>query len=180
MQTLLYHETIPGHHLQIATSQELPDQHIFNSLTFFTGFIEGWALYAERLAYENGWFQDTYSQIGYLNSELFRAVRLVLDTGIHHKKWSRDKAADYMWENLGWSSQGELNRYITWAGQACAYKVGELKILELRERMKEELKEDFDIKEFHQLVLENGAIPLTVLEEIIEDHIAERRISGSE
>jgi len=175
MQTLLYHETIPGHHLQIAIAQELPDQFMFHNLTFFTGFIEGWALYAEKLAYENGWFADIYSQIGYLNSELFRATRLVLDTGIHYKKWSRQEAFNYMQDNLGWGSYGELNRYIVWPGQACAYKIGELKIIELREKARKELGSRFDIKEFHRVVLEHGAIPLTLLEDIIINYINERK-----
>jgi uncharacterized protein (DUF885 family) len=177
MQTLLHHETIPGHHLQIAIAQESANQHLFNNLTFFTGFLEGWALYAERLAYENGWFEDIYSQIGYLNSELFRAARLVLDTGIHYKKWSREQAMDYMEENLGWSSYGELNRYIVWPGQACAYKIGELKIIELREKAKQELGDEFDLKEFHTVILENGAIPLSLLEEIVNDYILNKKRS---
>jgi len=175
MQTLLYHETIPGHHLQIAIAQELTDQFMFHNLTFFTGFIEGWALYAEKLAYENGWFDNIYSQIGYLNSELFRAVRLVLDTGIHYKRWSRQEAYDYMLQNLGWTSYGELNRYIVWPGQACAYKVGQLKIHQLREKVKKELGQEFNIREFHRIVLEHGAIPLNLLEEIVEEYIIEKK-----
>lgn len=171
MQTLLYHETIPGHHLQIAIAQESDNVHIFRQLTFFTGYIEGWALYAEKLGYEREWYEDTYSVIGYLNSELFRAVRLVVDTGIHYKKWSREQAYEYMKENLGWGSYGEIDRYILWPGQACAYKVGELKILELREKAKKELKNKFDLKEFHKVILENGALPLYLLEEIVDEYI---------
>jgi len=168
MQTLLHHETIPGHHLQIAYAQELANIPMYRNFTFFTAFIEGWALYAEKLAFEQGWYDDIYSELGYLNSELFRAVRLVVDTGIHYKKWSREQVAEYMKENLGWSSYGEIDRYSVWPGQACAYKIGELKILELREKAKRKLGDDFDMKEFHDVVLRNGAIPLDLLEEIVE------------
>jgi len=167
MQTLLHHETIPGHHLQIAYAQELADIPIYRNFTFFTAFIEGWALYAEKLAFEQGWYDDIYSELGYLNSELFRAVRLVVDTGIHYKKWSRTQAAEYMKENLGWASYGEIDRYSVWPGQACAYKIGELKILELREKAKKELGDDFDLKEFHDVILQNGAVPLDLLEEVV-------------
>ncbi len=169
MQTLLYHETIPGHHLQIAYAQELADIPMYRNFTFFTAFIEGWALYAEKLAFEQGWYKDIYSELGYLNSELFRAVRLVVDTGIHYKKWNREQAADYMKKNMGWASYGEIDRYSVWPGQACAYKIGELKILELREKAKKELCDDFDLKEFHDVVLRNGAIPLDLLEKVIDD-----------
>lgn len=171
MQTLLYHETIPGHHLQFALAREQSNSTIFRALTFFTGYLEGWALYAEKLAFEQGWFKDIYSEIAYLNSELFRAVRLVLDTGIHYKRWSRLKAANYMEDNLGWASYGELDRYIVWPGQACAYKVGELKILELREKAQRDLGDRFDLKEFHTVVLHNGAVPLPLLEEIVDTYI---------
>ena len=103
-----------------------------------------------------------------MNSELFRAVRLVVDTGIHYKKWSRTQAAEYKKENLGWASYGEIDRYSVWPGQACAYKIGELKILELREKAKKELGDDFDLKEFHDVILQNGAVPLDLLEEVVD------------
>ncbi len=169
MQTLLHHETIPGHHLQIAYAQELANIPMYRNFTFFTAFIEGWALYAEKLAFEQGWYSDIYSELGYLNSELFRAVRLVVDTGIHYKRWNREQAAEYMKENLGWSSYGEIDRYSVWPGQACAYKIGELKILELREKAKRKLGNDFDLKEFHDVILRNGAIPLDLLEKVVND-----------
>jgi len=169
MATLLYHETVPGHHLQIAYATEYCDSPIYRTLTFFTAYIEGWALYAERLAFESGWHKDIYSEIGYLNSEIHRAVRLVVDTGIHYKKWSREKAYNYMVDNMGWGSYGEIDRYTLWAGQACAYKIGELKILELRQRAKDQLGTDFDIKEFHDVVLHNGAVPLDLLEQIVDE-----------
>jgi len=169
MQALLYHETIPGHHLQIAYAQELANIPMYRNFTFFTAFIEGWALYAEKLALELGWYKDIYSELGYLNSELFRAVRLVVDTGIHYKRWSREQAAEYMEDNLGWASYGEIDRYTVWPGQACAYKIGELKLLELREKAKLELGDTFDLKEFHDVILRNGTIPLDLLENVVDE-----------
>ncbi|MDA3813550.1 MAG: DUF885 domain-containing protein [Candidatus Cloacimonetes bacterium] len=175
MQTLLYHETIPGHHLQIAYAQELADIPIYRNFTFFTAFIEGWALYAEKLAFEQGWYKNIYSELGYLNSELFRAARLVVDTGIHYKRWDREQAADYMKKNLGWASYGEIDRYSVWPGQACAYKIGELKILELREKAKSELGEKFDLREFHNIILQHGAIPLNLLEDVVDNWLLKQK-----
>lgn len=175
MQTLLYHETIPGHHLQFAAAQESGQNIMFRNLTFFTGYIEGWALYAEKIAYESNWFEDVFSRIGYLSSELFRAVRLVIDTGMHYKKWRREKAYEYMVNNLGWGSYSEIDRYLVWPGQACAYKIGELKILELREKVQTALGERYDIKEFHRIILENGSVPLALLEEIVNNYIKEKK-----
>ena len=172
MKTLAYHEAVPGHHFQIALERESPDTRLFKSLFFFTGYVEGWALYAEKLAKEYGFYTDIYSLIGYLQSELFRAARLVVDTGIHSKKWTREQAYQYMLENLGWGSFGELDRYIVWPGQACAYKVGELKIIELRERAKEELGDRFDVKDFHTVILKHGSVPLEILEQLVEEYIA--------
>jgi uncharacterized protein (DUF885 family) len=171
MKTLAVHEGIPGHHFQVSIERESPHIRMFRHFLFFTAYIEGWALYAEKLAMENGWFEDLYSQLGYLNSELFRAVRLVLDTGIHYKRWSRDRAITYMRDNLGWVSPGEIDRYIAWPGQACAYKIGELKILELRKHAKKMLKKRFDIKKFHSVILENGAVPLPLLESYVNEYI---------
>ena len=115
------------------------------------------------------WYDDVYSELGYLNSELFRSVRLVVDIRIHYKKWDREQAAEYMKENLGWASYGEIDRYSVWPGQACAYKIGELKILELREKAKKELGDDFDLKEFHDVILRNGTILLNLLEKAVND-----------
>ncbi len=171
MKALTYHEAIPGHHLQIALEQEQSEARIFKTLFFFTGYVEGWALYAEKLAGEYGFYSDTQSHIGYLRSELLRALRLVVDTGIHHKKWTREKAYTYMLRNLGWSDYAQIDRYIVWPGQACAYKVGELKILELRRRAQESLGERFDIKEFHDVILRHGSVPLDVLEQLVNDYI---------
>jgi uncharacterized protein (DUF885 family) len=171
MKTLTYHEAIPGHHFQIAIQQESPENRLFRHLVYFTAYIEGWALYAEKLGMENGWFDDPYSKLGYLNSELFRAVRLVVDTGIHYKRWTRDQAYDYMVQNLGWGSYREIDRYIVWPGQACAYKIGELKLLEFKELAKKKLGKKFDIKEFHRAVLEHGSVPLDVLERLVIKYI---------
>jgi uncharacterized protein (DUF885 family) len=178
MKALTYHEAIPGHHLQIALEQESGDARLFKSLFFFTGYVEGWALYAERLALENGFYTDIHSRIGYLRSELFRAVRLVLDTGIHWKRWSRDQAAAYMQEHCLWSAEGELDRYIVWPGQACAYKIGELTIIRLREAARTELGKDFDIREFHHEILRYGSMPLDQLEELVEDYIDSKKGSN--
>jgi len=171
MKALTYHEAIPGHHLQIALEQEQSEARIFKTLFFFTGYVEGWALYAEKLAKENGFYNDTHCLIGYLRSELFRALRLVIDTGIHHKRWTREQAYTYLLENLGWSEYSQIDRYIVWPGQACAYKVGELKILQLRDHAKGILGERFDIKEFHDVVLSYGSVPLYVLEQLVNDYI---------
>jgi uncharacterized protein (DUF885 family) len=171
MKSLAYHEGIPGHHFQIALQQESSDIRLFRNLLHFTGFIEGWALYAEKLGMENGWFDDPYSKIGYLGFELLRAVRLVVDTGLHYFEWNRETAAQYMIENLGWGSVDALDRYIIWPGQACAYKIGELKILELRAVAKAELDAKYDIKEFHRVLLQNGSVPLDILENLVNNYI---------
>lgn len=175
MATLTYHEAIPGHHLQYSLQYEIEYLKYFRSLLTFTGFLEGWALYAETLAYEEGWNKDLNAKLNYLNSELYRAARLVLDTGIHYKRWSLEEAEKNMKEMLGYASMGELYRYCAWPGQACAYKIGEMKFLELRERMITELKDKFDIKEFHRLVLEDGQKPFGILEKKIDKYIAEKK-----
>ncbi len=175
MKTLAYHEAIPGHHLQIVLEHERGGSKPFKTLLFFTGFVEGWALYSERLARDFGFFDDPYSLLGYLASELFRAVRLVVDTGIHSKGWTKEDAYRYMRDNVGWASYGEIDRYIVWPGQACAYKIGELKLLELREKARRALGDRLDSKEFHRIVLEHGSMPLAMLEEIIDKYIEERR-----
>jgi uncharacterized protein (DUF885 family) len=176
MKALTYHEAIPGHHLQIALEQEQSEARLFKTLFFFTGYVEGWALYAEKLAGEYGFYSDPYSLIGYLRSELLRALRLVVDTGIHRKKWTREKAYAYLLENLGWSEYSQIDRYVMWPGQACAYKVGELKILELRARAQAALAEKFDIKDFHDVVLRQGSVPLDILEKLVDDYIKSKRI----
>ncbi|MFC1854035.1 DUF885 family protein [candidate division CSSED10-310 bacterium] len=171
MQTLTFHEAIPGHHFQYAIQNDSALVCMFRHLFFFTAYVEGWALYAERLAYEQGWLDDIHSQIGYVRSELFRAVRLVVDTGIHHQRWSRKQAFNYMLANLGWASYQEIDRYCVWPGQACAYKMGELKILELRALSQMELGEKFDLKEFHKALLEYGSVPLDILEQVVRHYL---------
>jgi len=176
MKTLAYHEGIPGHHFQIAIQAELEGVPIFRTIGLFTAYTEGWALYAEQLAWELGFYEnDPFGNLGRLQAEMFRAVRLVVDTGIHYKKWTREEAIDYMVQNTGMTTTEvttEIERYIVWPGQACAYKIGMLKILELREKAKKGLGDHFDLKDFHNVVLKNGAVPLDILEEIVDDYIS--------
>jgi uncharacterized protein (DUF885 family) len=179
MPTLAYHEAIPGHHLQGAIQQQLHDLPVFRQANFYTAYSEGWALYAERLAWEAGFYEDDpYGNLGRLQDELFRAARLVVDTGLHAKGWTREQAITYMMENVGFSEAevtAEVERYVVWPGQATAYKVGMLKILALRQRARETLGEAFDIKEFHDVVLTNGAMPLEILERVVDDYIEAAR-----
>jgi uncharacterized protein (DUF885 family) len=180
MPTLLYHETVPGHHFQIAIAREL-DLPMFRNHTDFMGYVEGWALYAERLMAELDAYKDNpYGNLGRLQFDAYRAVRLVVDTGIHAKKWSYDQAVNYMVENTGFPKRRveyEICRYIAWPGQATSYMVGMLKILELREQAKAQLGEEFDLKEFHNVVLKNGAMPLTILEQVVQAYITQRKQS---
>lgn len=170
MRTLAYHEAVPGHHFHLALQRELTLPTVQNVLVF-TAHVEGWALYSEKLAREEGFFPEQHSLLHNLWSELFRAARLVVDTGIHHKRWSRQEALDYYNNNLGTPIPNEIDRYIVWPGQATAYKVGELKILELRQRAKDELGDAFDIKEFHNVMLAHGQMPLSILEEQVNLYI---------
>ncbi|MFT6135923.1 MAG: hypothetical protein ACJAZM_002424 [Cyclobacteriaceae bacterium] len=175
MKTLAYHEGIPGHHFQIAIQGELENVPIFRTFGLFTAYVEGWALYAERLAWELGFYEnDPFGNLGRLQAEMFRAVRLVVDTGIHYKKWTREQAIDYMIANTGMTTGEvvtEIERYIVMPGQACAYKIGMMKILALREKAKNQLGYQFELKEFHNVVLKNGAVPLDILEEIVDAYI---------
>ncbi len=177
MPALSFHEAVPGHHLQIALNQENQNQTLWNKFGYRTSaFSEGWALYAERLAVEAGLLRDPYEMIGSLQSELFRAARLVVDTGIHSKKWTREEAIIYMMDNAGEvrsESESEIERYIVWPGQATSYMIGRIKIMELRERAKAELGNRFNIKDFHSVVLMNGILPLTVLEALVDQYIKE-------
>ena len=168
LPTLVYHEAVPGHHFQLALAQTIEDVPTFRKVYPFTAYAEGWALYAERLAKEMGMYDnDPYGDLGRLRDELFRAVRLVVDTGIHAKRWTRDQAIAYMRDTTGMNEGAvtiEIDRYIVLPGQACAYKMGQLKILELRDKARAALGDRFDIKGFHDVVLGSGGLPLTVLE----------------
>jgi uncharacterized protein (DUF885 family) len=175
MRNLTYHETIPGHHYQIALQQELTQNRMFKNLLFLSGFGEGWAMYVEDMTAELGWLPDIYSRLAEINSQLFRAVRIVADVGIHYKKWDKTQTLAYMKDNLGWSSENEVDRYIVWPGQAPSYTVGKLKIMELRERAKKALGPKFNLKDFHMVVLQNGSIPLAMLEEMVDDYINRTR-----
>jgi uncharacterized protein (DUF885 family) len=174
MPTLAYHETIPGHHFQIALAQE-SDLPLFRNVILFTGYAEGWALYAEQLAYELGWYDgDPHGNLGRLRDQAFRAARLVVDTGLHAKGWTYDEALSFMIDNVGRDRgllQFEVTRYIAWPGQATAYMVGMLKIMELRQKAMDQLGEQFDLKAFHRVVLANGSMPLEVLERVVDDYI---------
>lgn len=175
MRTLAYHEAVPGHHLQIALAQEMQGVPFFRRVIPFTAFIEGWALYAERLAAEQGWHPTPMDRLGQLVAEGFRAARLVVDTGLHAKRWTREQAIDYMLRNTGMPETdvvAEVERYIVLPGQACAYKVGQLRLLELRERAQAAQRERFDLRAFHDLVLANGSLPLVLLEETVDAWLA--------
>jgi len=181
MRTLAYHEAIPGHHLQIALSFEMEGQPFFRRVIPFTAFTEGWALYAERLALEQGFHPTPWDRLGALQAEMFRAVRLVVDTGIHAKRWSRERAFNYMLTHTGQPAsevQAEVDRYIVTPGQACAYKIGQLRILALRERARERLGARFDLAAFHDVVLGQGALPLVVLERVVDRWIDAQLASG--
>jgi uncharacterized protein (DUF885 family) len=180
MRTLAYHEAIPGHHLQIAIAQELEGVPFFRRVVPFTAFIEGWALYAERLAAEQGFHPTAFDRLGQLVAEVFRAARLVVDTGIHAKRWTREQAIDYLAANTGMAPTevvAEVERYIVMPGQALAYTTGQLEILDLRERARRELGSRFDLRAFHDLVLGSGALPLTLLSRNVDAWIAARRDS---
>ena len=178
MEVLSVHEAVPGHHLQIAISQELEGIPEFRRYGGYTAFIEGWGLYSERLGYELGLYKDPYSRFGQLTYDMWRAIRLVVDTGIHHKGWTRDEAIHFFAINAAKSMhdiENEIDRYIAWPGQALAYKIGQLKILELRKKAEKELGDKFNLSDFHDTVLGQGAVTLSVLERIIDEWIAEQK-----
>ncbi len=179
MESIAYHEGLPGHHMQIAIAQELQGIPKFRTQIHFTSYTEGWALYAERLAKEMGAFQDPYSDLGRLSAEIWRAIRLVVDTGIHAKGWTQEQAVNYFMENSPISEgqiRAEVRRYIVWPAQATGYKIGMLKILGLRDKAKKALGDKFDIRTFHDKVLGGGAMPLSVLEKVIDGWIASSRV----
>ena len=175
MRTLTFHEAVPGHHFQIALNQENKDLTLYRKMGYRTSaFTEGWALYSEQLALEAGMTKNLYDELGVLQSEMFRANRLVVDTGMHYKRWTREEAMDYMKKTTGMSDtevRVEIERYIVWPGQATSYKMGMLKILELRKKAQDALGEKFDIRKFHTIVLDQGIVPLFILEDIIDEWI---------
>lgn len=177
MPSLSYHEAIPGHHTQIAIAMEIPGP-VFRKTEHFTGFVEGWALYAERLAWELGWYEgDPYGNLGRLQYEALRAARLVIDTGIHSLGWSFEQAAQFNMDNVGWSrsaSEGAAGRYSVVPGQATAYMVGMLHILDARQRAMDQLGAAFDLREFHRVVLQSGGVPLVLLDGVVDAWIADK------
>lgn len=179
MNTLAYHEGIPGHHLQISTALGLKDLPLIRQQTLYTAYAEGWALYAEQLAAEIGMYKDDpWGNLGRLQAELLRAARLVVDTGIHAQGWTREQAISYMVATTGMGEAevtSEVERYMAMPGQACAYKVGQLKILELRAKARAALGPKFNLKDFHTVILENGGVPLTLLEQLVDEWIARTR-----
>ncbi|MAI90472.1 DUF885 family protein [Ponticaulis sp.] len=178
MEALAYHEGIPGHHMQIAIQQEMTQLPSFRRFSGYTAYSEGWGLYSEYFPVEFGFYEDPYSDFGRLAMELWRAARLVVDTGIHDLGWTREEAIDYLLTNTP-NPEGDcrkaIERYIVMPGQATAYKIGMLKILELREYARAELGEAFEIAEFHDVVLRNGAVPMAILEELVEEWVAEKQ-----
>ena len=176
LSTLTYHEAIPGHHLQLSLSNEAGDLPLIRKMIGFSGYSEGWALYAEQLAVEMGLYEhDPLGQIGMLHDAIFRGVRLVVDSGMHHKRWSREKALKYYIDNIGDPEAAaitEIERYVVWPGQACSYMVGKIEFLRLRAKAKKALGGKFDIRKFHDACLLSGGVPLTVLERVVDGYIA--------
>jgi len=171
MEALTMHEAVPGHHLQISLAQEMEDAPDFRKHGGYTAFVEGWGLYSESLGTEMGFYKDPYMKFGQLTYEIWRAIRLVVDTGMHSRGWSRQKAIDYFMENV----TVEVDRYIVWPGQALAYKIGELKYKELRAYASKELGDKFDVRQFHDQVLGNGALPMDVLELRLKEWVSNKK-----
>ncbi len=178
LEVVAYHEGLPGHHMQISIAQELESVPEFRTQSFFNAFAEGWGLYAELLSKEMGAYEDPYSDFGRLSTEMWRAIRLVVDTGLHAKGWTEQQAVDYFMENSSMAEgaiRSEVRRYLVWPGQATSYKIGMMKILELRAKAESELGARFDIREFHDTVLGGGALPLELLERRVNEWIATRK-----
>jgi uncharacterized protein (DUF885 family) len=182
IETTSYHEGVPGHHMQIAIAQEMPGLPPFRQNEFFTAYTEGWALYAERLGKEVGFFQDPYSYYGHLQDDMLRAIRLVVDTGLHSKHWSRQQVVDFFHHHSPEdevSVQSETDRYIAWPAQALGYKIGQLEILKLRQYAKDQLGAKFDIRAFHDELLDGGALPMDVLKERVEEWVAVQKAGAA-
>jgi len=181
MEALTLHEAVPGHHLQIALAQENEGSPDFQKHAETTAFVEGWALYAESLGPDLGLYTDPYSRFGQLTYEMWRAIRLVVDTGMHAKGWSRDRAIAFFRENAGKSDHDivvEVDRYIVWPGQALAYKIGQLKIRDLRREAEGTLGAQFDLRAFHDELLSRGALPLTILEPRMRAWMARQKVAS--
>ena len=178
MEVLSVHEAVPGHHLQISLAMEMEEMPMFRRVSPYTAFVEGWGLYSESLGYDLGLYKDPYSKFGQLTYDMWRAVRLVVDTGMHYYEWDRQKAIDFFLENAGKSELdiiNEIDRYIVMPGQALAYKIGQMKFLSLKEMAKNELGNQFNIRDFHDIVLSEGALPLNELDSIIKNYIIENK-----
>ncbi len=181
VEMIAYHEGLPGHHLQISIAQELDGLPAFRKYSGYTAYAEGWGLYSERLGKDVGFYQDPYSDYGRLEGDIWRAIRLVVDTGVHSQHWTREQMVQYFHDHSAideTSIQAEVDRYIAWPGQALAYKIGQLKILELRDRAKTALGDKFDLRAFHDQVLDSGALPLDVLSDRVDAWIAGQKAAG--
>jgi uncharacterized protein (DUF885 family) len=182
IETTAYHEGVPGHHMQIALAEEMPELPPFRQHEDFNAYSEGWALYAERLGEEVGFYQDPYSYYGHLSDDMLRAVRLVVDTGLHYKHWTRQQVVDFFHAHSGDDEvtiQSETDRYIAWPAQALGYKIGQLEILKLRQYAKDQLGDKFDVRAFHDVVLEGGALPLDVLDQRVHEWVAKHKAPGA-
>jgi len=181
VEAIAYHEGVPGHHLQISLAQEQTGIPEFRRFEMYTAFVEGWAFYSEQLGKEVGFYRDPYSEYGMLENQMWRAVRLVVDTGVHYKRWTREQMVQYFHDHTAMDDitiQEEVDRYIAWPGQALAYDVGRLKIIQLRGEAQKALGKNFDLRAFHDEVLDSGALPLDILQQRVEAWIQQQQKSS--